>query len=211
MFDPLQIPHVWRARSLASDALLEPTGFAALDAALGGGWPKPALIEVLTELSGIGELQLITPLLRSLQMQARTPLIIAWFNPPHEPNATALAQHDLLASPHWLIRTPSRPNVLWSMEQSLKCGACAAVLAWLPSITMPSLRRLKLAVASGQTYGVLYRPTSAAAEPSPAQVRLLLRPHERGLSVQILKARSREISQLTLNVDSHRLRARVRS
>jgi hypothetical protein len=202
MFDPLQIPNVWRAQSLAPEASLKATGFAALDAALGGGWPQPAMIEMLTDVYGIGELQLILPLLRTSVLPATQALpIIVWINPPYEPNAVALAQQALLDRPHWLITTASTQDALWSMEQALKAGTCAAVLAWVSSITTPSLRRLKLAMATGNTSIVLYRSTAAASEPSPAHVRLLLISRGVQLGVRVLKARSRQPTELTLDVD----------
>src|SRR5688572_4505042 len=102
MFDPLQIPNVWRAQSLASRASVVPTGFDSLDAALGGGWPTPALLEILTDVHGIGELQLILPLLRTLTRRPPSPALIAWLNPPYEPNAVALAQHGFAHCQHWL-------------------------------------------------------------------------------------------------------------
>lgn len=201
MFDPLQIPNVWRAQSIAPETSFIATGFTALDEALGGGWPQPAMIEVLTDVYGIGELQLILPLLRTLELTGTAPPVIAWINPPHEPNAVALSQHGLLDRPHWLIATTSTKDALWSMEQALKAGACAAVLAWVSSITPASLRRLKLAVAAGQTVAVLYRSSAAAKEPSPAQVRLLLMPRGSRLEVRVLKARSRKPTDLILDVD----------
>src|SRR5688572_3435128 len=124
MFDPLQIPNVWRAQSLAPETSLTPTGFAALDDALGGGWPQPAMIEMLTDVYGIGELQLVLPLLRASVVPERAaPPLIAWINPPYEPNAVALAQQALLDRPHWLITTASTRDALWSVEQALKAGA----------------------------------------------------------------------------------------
>jgi hypothetical protein len=55
MFDPLQIPHVFRARSVRpSKRGVLTTGFDDLDAALMGGWPHPALIGVLVDVYGIG-------------------------------------------------------------------------------------------------------------------------------------------------------------
>jgi hypothetical protein len=206
MFDPLQIPNVWRAQSLAPAASVTATGFAALDEALGGGWPQPAMIEILTDVYGVGELQLILPLLRtSAHSGTHAPGVIAWINPPYEPNAVALAQHDLLDRPHWLISTSSPRDALWSMEQALKSGACAAVLAWIPSITAASLRRVKLAVATGQTCAVLYRSSAAATQPSPAHVRLMLMPRKSRLGVRVLKARSRPPIDLTLDVNPLRL------
>ena len=203
MFDPLQIPNVWRAQSLARDASVTSTGFAALDEALGGGWPQPAMIEILTDVYGIGELQLILPLLRT----TLAPPLIVWIDPPHEPNAVAFAQCGLLDRPHWLITTASPQDALWSMEQALKAGACAAVLAWISSITTASLRRLKLATASGQTYALLFRSSSATNEPSPAHVRLMLTPNGSRLGIRVLKARGRKPTDLTLDVDPLRLHA----
>lgn len=205
MFDPLQIPNVWRAQSLAPEASLTTTGFAALDEALGGGWPKAAMIELLTDVYGIGELQLILPLLRTSVSPGMPAPVVAWIDPPYEPSAVALAQQKLLDRPHWLITTTSAPDALWSMEQTLKAGACAVVLAWVSSITTASLRRLKLAAATGQTPAVLFRSTAASAEPSPAHVRLMLVPRGPRLGVRVLKARSRKPTELTLDVDPLRL------
>jgi len=207
MFDPLQIPNVWRAQSLAPEASLTTTGFAALDEALGGGWPKAAMIELLTDVYGIGELQLILMLLRAPVPPDMPAPVIAWINPPYEPSAVALAQQGLLDRPHWLITTTSTQDALWSMEQTLKAGACAAVLAWVSSITTASLRRLKLATATGQTCAVLFRPSAASTEPSPAHIRLMLVPRGPRLGVRVLKARSRKPTELTLDVDPLRLQA----
>lgn len=208
MFDPLQIPNVWRAQSLATETSLTPTGFDALDTALGGGWPQPAMIEMLTDVYGIGELQLILPLLRASMLPATSPPpLIAWVNPPYEPNAVALAQQGLLDRPHWLITTSCTRDALWSVEQALKAGACTAVLAWVTALTVPNLRRLKLAMVTGHTSLVLYRSTAAAAESSPAHIRLLLIPRGSRLNVRVLKARGRQPIEVTVDVDPLRLHA----
>lgn len=56
---------VWQASRLAqAGGAVLPTGFAALDAELpGGGWPAGALIELLADRPGVGELSLLLPLL----------------------------------------------------------------------------------------------------------------------------------------------------
>ncbi|MBX3682927.1 MAG: SOS cell division inhibitor SulA, partial [Thauera sp.] len=56
---------VWHASRLAGAAgAVLPTGFSALDAELpGGGWPAGALIELLADRPGVGELSLLLPLL----------------------------------------------------------------------------------------------------------------------------------------------------
>src|SRR3954469_7284342 len=92
--DPLQIPHVFRARSLQrSTGRAIPTGFDELDRALIGGWPKRSLIEILIDDYGSGELQLILPLLRTLTRDGPQPPLFTWLNCPYLPNGVAFAQH----------------------------------------------------------------------------------------------------------------------
>ena len=83
-----------------------PTGYAALDRCLpGAGWPRQGLIEILSDQRGIGELQLLMPVLAALcaatrvrhraRMQGlpcrRTQRAaagwIAWVSPPYRPYA----------------------------------------------------------------------------------------------------------------------------
>lgn len=204
MFDPLQIPHVWRAESFSvPNGPALPSGFAALDSALGGGWPQPALIELLLDVYGIGELQLMFPLLRQLASQSPHPPLILWLNPPYQPYAVALAQHGLLHAQHWLQMNLSPRDTLWCVEQALKSGACSAVLAWVSSPKMASLRRLKLAVAASQTTAVLYRPLKEAALPSPAAIRAQLSPCDAQLQISLIKLPSRKSCELLIPVSPH--------
>jgi cell division inhibitor SulA len=211
MLDPLKIPNVWRAQSLRPHASIEPTGFDALDVALGGGWPTPALLEIITDVFGIGELQLILPLLRALAKRVPAPPLITWLNPPHQPNAVALAQHGLGDCQHWLAMNLSSRDTLWSMERALKAGACSAVLAWATNADTASLRRMRLAVSTARIYGILYRPSSAASHASPAHVRLQLSSRGASLHVKVLKAEGRKPSDVVLDIDSQRLHPEVRT
>lgn len=210
MSDPLQIPHVWRAQSLrVAPGSVVPSGFETLDAALGGGWPAPALIEILTDLNGIGELQFVLPLLTALSHRPPQPALIQWLNPPYAPNAVALAQHGLAHCLHWVQRELSARDTLWAMEQALRSGACSAVLAWTPSVKSPSLRRLKLAVAAAHCVGILYRPANDAACASPANIRARLTPRESQLQVSLLKIQGRTSAEITLDIEPHQILRRA--
>jgi hypothetical protein len=63
----LQRADIWRANSgvdsRTSPRPALPSGFAALDRALRGGWPSAALTELLLAQNGVGELGLLLPLL----------------------------------------------------------------------------------------------------------------------------------------------------
>ena len=66
-----------------------------------------------------------------------------------------------------ILRARREKDVPWAMEEGLRCGALAAVLAEAESIEFTASRRLALAAAEGATLALLLRhdelgPTSAA-------------------------------------------------
>lgn len=196
----LEHPALWRAGGERfARKFVVPTGFAALDACLpGGGWPHPALIEMLNDRAGIGELGLLLPSLR--QLCADQPFTtIAWFNPPHLPYPPALAEHGLGHARQLVSRPLAGPKALWAMEQALRSGACAAVLAWTEAADTHALRRLKLAAIEGACVGFLFRSPRHATRPSPATVRLALRPEGAALVVELLKVQGGRAATLRLS------------
>jgi hypothetical protein len=89
-----------------------------------------------------------------------------------------------------VIEAQSAKDLLWSVEQTLRCRSFGAVLAWPTTITDRDLRRLQLAAEAGGSIGFLYRSPDAAREPSPAAVRLRLHAEKEGaLHIDILKCR----------------------
>jgi len=187
----LEHPGIWSGRSAARVATLS-TGYAELDAALpGGGWPASGLIEILTNHSGIGEMQLLVPLLvRAGQMSP--PRWTAWIAPPFEPYAPALVAAGVPLAHQLIIRTH---QPLWALEQTLSSGGCALVLGWpglAPATT--ALRRLQLATQRGGAPAFLFRPSSEAARASAAELRILCEPlhtdtPKPGARLQLLKSR----------------------
>jgi len=152
-----------------------PSGFLELDAQLpGGGWPVGALTECLLDTCGIGELSLWMPTLRRIALDKRH---IAFVAPPFLLYAPALVQHGIPLEQVLVIDCKSAEELLWAMEQALRCAAFGAVLAWThptQPITDKQLRRLQLAAEAGRNMGILYRPLIAAQNASPAALRLKL-------------------------------------
>jgi hypothetical protein len=164
-----------------------PSGFAELDANLpGGGWPMGAIAELMPEARGIGELSLLVPALSRLAHAGR---YIAWIAPPYLPYAPALAQRGLPLKRILIVQTRGSQESLWAAEQTLRCPAFGAVLVWPAEIADKNVRRLQLAAEAGGSLGILYRPTEAAREHSPAALRLRLHPTAGGLAVDIHKCR----------------------
>lgn len=201
MFDPLQIPNVFRARSvrpLARKVL--PTGFDDLDAALMGGWPQPALIEVLVDVHGIGEVQVLLSLLRAIASMNSSPLVV-WLNPPYTPNAVALEQARVQAT-NWVARDLSERDLLWAAEQCLRSSASSAVLAWSAASSTAALRRLKLAAVSTGSVGIIFRPLHDSSQPSPASIRIAIRPEHERLRLDIIKYEGREPSTVIVDLQA---------
>jgi hypothetical protein len=165
----------------------QPTGFANFDALLpGGGWPVGAITELMPETQGIGELSLLLPALAKLSRAGR---YLVWIAPPCLPYPPALAQHGLVLNRVVLVQARDTASVLWAAEQALRCPAIGAVLAWPAALDDRRVRRLQLAAETGGSCGLLYRPPSAALQPSPAALRLRLKALNAGLHVEIQKAR----------------------
>jgi len=201
-------PALWRGDQLGSVASASvPTGFAELDAELpGGGWPTATLTEILPQHEGIGELRLLGPALATLSAQKRT---LGWIAPPHLPYAPALAAAGIDPARLIIVRTRSPREALWATEQALRSNVCGAVLAWPGRIQYTELRRLQLAAEGNPVLAVLFRPPQAAAETSPAALRLELQTHSGGLAVRILKRRGAVLGAPILPHLPHLVRPRA--
>jgi protein ImuA len=187
---------VWRANSEAGDSNVRtvPTRFGALDRLLpDGGWPQRTLIELLAPC-GVGEMRLLVPVLAPLMRARQT---VVWVEPPHIPYPRALIAHGAMLEQLLLIRARDRAQRLWAIEQALKSGAAAAVVAWLPEdnthlTSFQMLRRLQLAAQSmKRDPGLVFllRPPGARTAASPAPLRIKLAASERGVALDIFKRR----------------------
>lgn len=181
---------VWRggATPVAPPADALPTGCDALDAVLpAGGWPPAALSEVLLPLDGVGELQLVWPVLARLSQAGRTVVLVA---PPYEVHAPAWASAGIDLVHLQLVRAEAR-DALWAAEQCLRSGACGAVLCWPAQADDRALRRLQVAAEAGQCLGIAFRPLREARNPSPAALRVAVEPSADGTprQLRVLKCR----------------------
>jgi hypothetical protein len=180
--DLVQRGAVWRGRSAgAARGRSLPTGWAGLDRRIGGGWPRGALTELLTA-RGCG-LGLLVPALVALRREAGW---LAWVSPPLLPYAPALRARGVSLAHSLLVRAPAEQQ-LWVTEQALRSGVCSVVLSWPASVTVPQLRRLQLAAEAGGGLGLVFRPPEAAAQASPAALRLQLQPDGGALRVRVVK------------------------
>ena len=191
----LENPRVWRGHSQAHASPGLSSGYEALDRHLpGGGWPRNSLTEILVEHYGVGELRLLMPALASLSSDDNSPDYnepgwIAWVAPPFQPYPPALQQWGIDLSRMLIVRPKNDSEMLWSAEQALSSGTCAAVLLWPDVLDDQAGRRLQLAAEKGNSWAIAFRPPSARREPSAAALRLELLANGEGTRVSILKSR----------------------
>jgi hypothetical protein len=179
-------PSLWRASQLArGQGRVVETGYPVLSSELpGGGWPAGALVDLLIQQAGVGELRLLRPALSAL-----APRPVALLQTPQVPSSLGLAYIGLLLERVMHVKAPKSSDALWSAEQILRAGTCGALIYWAQYVQASSLRRLHLAAQSSDTLFVMVRPLAAAQDASPAVLRLALRPSTDGLIVDVVKRR----------------------
>ena len=187
------IPDLWRGHY--TTALGErgvSTGFPGLDGILpNGGWPPRGLVEIVCPQRGMGELQLLIPLMRDLTSRGRW---VLWVCPPAQPYAPALVQAGVDIG-KLLVIAPgaSLRNALWSMEKALR--SCRLVLAWQNGLSHRVLRRLQLAANSGNSLAMLFQRGNSGCPYSALRLQLSRAgggpggPGEKGPRVSILRAK----------------------
>lgn len=200
-------PLLWRGKQHPTAQRTASTGQVALDAFLpGGGWPLGALTELHCLGLGGGELTLLTPTLAQETARGQRVALVA---PPVPPYPPALAAAGVVLSQLWVISpqasagkshkhsaTQHNKESLWAAEQLLRSGSFAAVLVWLPQATATQLRRLQLAAETGGScWALAYRPDHAAAQSSPAALRL----QWDQTYLRVLKCRGSNPGQVRLN------------
>jgi cell division inhibitor SulA/protein ImuA len=192
--DDMQVPGLeqlerdgllWRGeRQRMPRERLLPSGWRVLDDVLGGGWPRAAVTEILSD--GHQGLSLLLPALARLSAEPRW---LAWIMPPYVPYAPALAARGIRVDRVLLVQQVAAEQALWAVEQALKSGGCGIVLAWPDRLQPAQLRRLQLAAERGDCPALLFRPVRVARQASPAALRLRARPAPLGLEFEVLKRR----------------------
>lgn len=138
----------------------------AIDAVLpGGGLARGALHEVFAADAGAA-----TGFAALLAGRAGGPVL--WVAPamaekPYPPGLAAFG----LDSADLLVAQALPADLLWTVEEALRCPALAAVIFLGAAPGLAAARRLQLAAEAGGTLGLLLRPDAALPPPGPAHTR----------------------------------------
>lgn len=158
-----------------------PLGVPEVDAALGGGLLSGALHEASALASGALAGFVLALAARAVARRGRPLLLVQQELLAREsgvPSAPGLAAFGLPAGALLLVRVRRPQDVLFVMEEGLRCPGIAAVVgevcASLPD-ALTATRRLSLAARDQRTLGILARHT-AQAEPCAAASRWTISP-----------------------------------
>ena len=129
-----------------------PSELAALDTALGGGFSRGAVHELLAAQEGAA--------VRSLALMVATHAAgrhkwILYIDTSQDFYPPGAAQLGVPLERLIVIRAPRRTDALWACEQTLRCRSVAAVVLPLRSLDTYASRRLQLAAETGQNLGLL--------------------------------------------------------
>jgi protein ImuA len=146
---------------IVDGASLLPLGIAAIDAALGGGLARGALHEI----AAASEAHLAAATGFALGLAARRQAAVFWIaedmalgesGAPHGPGLDAFG-----LSPERLVTVAAARSrdLLWAMEEALRCRAIGAVIGELRTgeIDMVAMRRLSLAAGESGALALLLR------------------------------------------------------
>jgi protein ImuA len=150
------------------------TGIAALDELLSAdAFRAGMMIEWIVDGAGCGAARLALPMaIQSLQNGGALVVIDDWreFYPP------AAVRLGLDLDRTIVIRPQSRQEVIWALEQALRCPGVAVTLSRVGHVHDRVLRRLQLAAEHGGGLGLLMRPAEARHTPGWADQRWLVLP-----------------------------------
>ena len=190
-----QITRLERARRSSDDAVM-PTGCEALDRLLPErGFRRGTLVEWLAAGEGTGRETLALYTAREACREGGAVVVLdqaGEFYPP------AIARLGIELRQVIVVRAGNQVDNTWALDQSLRCPAVAAVVAWPEKLDGHTFRRLQLAAEQGGGLGLLLRPLGVRYEPSWAEVRLLIEPLPaaapeagRRLKIQVLRSPGR--------------------
>jgi len=176
-----------------------PFGVPAIDTMLGGGF----VLGALHEIAATGETHLPAAIGFALAVAKRAApsLRLIWisedmaFAESGAPHGSGLDAFGLAPEQLVTVSAAHRRDLLWAMEEALRCGATTAVIGEMRAGTIDgvAIRRLSLAAAESGTLAFLLR-TKPPGDASTAATRWLV-----GAAPSIVTGASRLAAQLVRN------------
>ena len=162
------------------------TGLQRLDVQLPqGGWPVGAVTELCPTHAEIGAFSVLVPTLARLTQQGRRVVLMG---SEQLPDLEELGDQGVRLRQVTILRAAASDR-LWAMEQKLRFGEIAMLVAWMPQLSDRQVRRLEDAAAAGQAMVMLFRNAGTRSFCRSSALQLVLRPGTDGLlDIEIVRA-----------------------
>lgn len=162
------------------------TGLARLDAQLPrGGWPVGAVTELRPTHAEIGAFSVLVPTLARLTQQGRHVVLMG---SEQLPDLEALGDQGVRLR-HLTVLRAASADLLWAMEQKLRSGEAAMLVAWMPQLSDRQVRLLQDAAEAGQAMAMIFRKAGTRSFSRASSLQLVLRPGTDGLlDIEIVRA-----------------------
>lgn len=162
------------------------TGLQRLDVQLPlGGWPVGGVTELRPTHAEIGAFSVLVPTLARLTQQGRRVVLMG---SEQLPDLEALGDQGVRLRQVTILRA-AESDRFWAMEQKLRSGEVAMLVAWMPQLSDRQVRRLEEAAAAGQAMVMLFRNAGARSFCRASTLQLVLRPGTDGLlDIEIVRA-----------------------
>lgn len=169
----LQTGQIWRGQApVSSHQERTPTGYAQLDALLGGGLAYGHVHEVQLPLPFVGELQLVRNALVETASQSKP---IFWINPPAQPQASSLSRICGSGAQHIVLEGLSDTDAVWAMRTVLQANSAGVSLLWLAHPGATDVRILQKAMQGQQGLAVVFcAPMNAEARSYHTRLRAVV-------------------------------------
>lgn len=143
-------------------------GAAEIDAALPWqGLPVSGLHEIAGDAAALG----FSAALLARLATGRPGAPVLWCQPGRDLSGHGLAAFGLDPSRLIVVHARNDNDILWAMEEGLRCCSLAAVLGRVKSVPPIAGRRLQLAAETNKTTGFLLRPQEKYTPTSAAMTR----------------------------------------
>jgi len=139
----------------------------------GGQLPYGSIMEWFTETHGTEAESLSLRIGWSACLRNRFLVIV---DPCFEIYPPGLSQLGIDLNRVVFVHPATKSDMLWTIDQALRCSAVGAVWSYLESLDPINHRRYQLASECGGTVGIFVRPLRARKESSWAEFRLLVQP-----------------------------------
>jgi hypothetical protein len=175
----------------AADEAVISSGWPPLDRLLpGGGLRRGSLVEWLGDAAGHGAATLA---LGSARQAAKDGGVLVVVDRQRQAYPPAIAAWQMDLSHVIFVHPRNQQDEFWAWDQALRCPGVAAVWGWIERIDGRWFRRWQLSAEASGSLGLFLCPGEARAQPSWADVRLLVQPRPtscgRRLRIELLRCR----------------------